>query len=97
MLATHVLADSHSQRRFLIVEGVVSENRIQVLADGPICGVEMRYELQPSADLSRRISINIDLLIPIPSLKNFLYLIQKLHLLFFPAQILRLRNSVLDL
>ena len=44
MLATPVLADSHSQRRFLIAEGVVSENRIQVLADGFICGVEMRYE-----------------------------------------------------
>ena len=85
MLVTHVLADSHSQRRFLIVEGVVSENRVQVLADGSICGVEVRYELQPSADLSRQISINIDLLIPIPSLKNFLYLTQKLHLLFFSS------------
>ncbi len=71
MLAIPVLADSHSQRRFLIVEGVVSENRIQVIADGFICGVEMRYELQPSKDLRRQISINIDLLIPYPFFENF--------------------------
>jgi glycosyltransferase involved in cell wall biosynthesis len=39
-LATHVLADSPSQRRFLINEGVVRKDRIQVLADGSICGVD---------------------------------------------------------
>lgn len=54
----------------------------------------MRSELQPSMDLSRQISINVDLLIPTPILRFFLHSVQKLHLLFLPAQIMRLRNFV---
>lgn len=54
----------------------------------------MRSELQPSMDLSRQISINVDLLICSSLLRFFLHFIQKLHLLFLPAQIMRLRNSV---
>lgn len=38
-LATHVLADSRSQRQFLVDENVVSPNKISVLANGSICGV----------------------------------------------------------
>ena len=40
--ATHLLADSASQRRFLIDERVVAENRIRVLAEGSISGVDVQ-------------------------------------------------------
>ncbi len=38
--ATHVLCDSHSQREFLIRNGIVSRGGIGVLADGSISGVD---------------------------------------------------------
>jgi glycosyltransferase involved in cell wall biosynthesis len=53
MLATHVLADSPSQRRFLISEGVVGKDRIQVLAEGSICGVDSE-RFRPDAALRKR-------------------------------------------
>jgi glycosyltransferase involved in cell wall biosynthesis len=40
--ATHVLVDSHSQRDFLIDEGVVARDRAEVIAAGSICGVDAR-------------------------------------------------------
>jgi glycosyltransferase involved in cell wall biosynthesis len=39
-LATHLLADSPSQRDFLVGESVCSANRIEVIGDGSICGVD---------------------------------------------------------
>lgn len=39
-LATHVLADSPSQREFMIAEGVAPGGKIRVLGDGSICGVD---------------------------------------------------------
>lgn len=39
--ATHVLADSPSQRDFLVAEGVVGPRRIRVLADGSVAGVDL--------------------------------------------------------
>lgn len=39
-LATHVLADSPSQREFLITNGVVTASKSAVLAAGSICGVD---------------------------------------------------------
>lgn len=38
--ATHLLADSPSQRDFLIHEKICSANRIDVIGDGSICGVD---------------------------------------------------------
>lgn len=38
---SNVLADSASQRDFLIQEGVVAENKISVLAHGSMCGVDV--------------------------------------------------------
>ncbi len=38
--ATHLLADSHSQRCFLIDHGIASAQKITVLADGSISGVD---------------------------------------------------------
>lgn len=39
-LATHLLADSPSQRDFLVAERVVGAGRITVIAQGSICGVD---------------------------------------------------------
>ena len=39
-LATHILADSPSQRDFMIAEGVAPGEKIRVLGDGSICGVD---------------------------------------------------------
>lgn len=39
-LATHVLADSPSQRDFMVAEGIVAAQKIRVLGDGSICGVD---------------------------------------------------------
>ncbi len=38
--ATHVLADSPSQRDFLVAEGVAAAHKIRVLGDGSICGAD---------------------------------------------------------
>ncbi len=39
-LATHILTDSPSQREFLIAEGVVEGEKIRVLGEASICGVD---------------------------------------------------------
>lgn len=39
-LATHVLADSPSQRDFMVTEGVAAAGKIRVLGEGSICGVD---------------------------------------------------------
>jgi glycosyltransferase involved in cell wall biosynthesis len=39
-LATHVLADSPSQRDFMVAEGVVAAEKANVLGNGSICGVD---------------------------------------------------------
>lgn len=47
-LATDLLTDSPSQRAFLISEGVVRPDKIQVLAAGSICGVDTaRFRPRP--------------------------------------------------
>jgi glycosyltransferase involved in cell wall biosynthesis len=38
--ATHLLADSHSQRDFLLAEGVTRSDKLSVLAQGSACGVD---------------------------------------------------------
>lgn len=52
-LATHVLADSESQRTFLVKEGVVAPSRIRVLGKGSICGVDLD-RFKPDADLREK-------------------------------------------
>ncbi len=59
--ATQVLADSPSQRDFLVAEGVVRPERIRVLADGSIAGVDLR-RFRPSPD--RRGAVRQSLGIP---------------------------------
>lgn len=58
--ATHVLADSESQRGFLIAEGVVPADKIKVLANGSICGVDTnRFQPSPSARSGVRAELGI--------------------------------------
>jgi glycosyltransferase involved in cell wall biosynthesis len=40
LLATHVLADSPSQRDFMVAEGIAAAGKIRVLGEGSICGVD---------------------------------------------------------
>ncbi len=47
--ATHVLADSRSQRDFLVAEGIVCARRVKVLGDGSISGVDAaRFKPDPA-------------------------------------------------
>lgn len=47
--ATHLLADSASQRSFLAAEAVVRDGQVTVLADGSVCGVDTE-RFRPDAD-----------------------------------------------
>ncbi len=53
-LATHVLADSPSQREFLIAQGIVTTPKSAVLAQGSICGVDTA-RFRPDAAARERI------------------------------------------
>ena len=53
-LATHVLADSASQREFLIAQGVVAASKSAVLARGSICGVDTA-RFRPEAAARERV------------------------------------------
>lgn len=60
VLATHVLADSTSQRQFLIDQGVVRPDRIKVLAEGSICGVDAK-RFKPAPDVRSRLRAELQL------------------------------------
>lgn len=50
LMATHLLVDSASQRRFLLDEGVISAEKSSVLAKGSISGVDIiRFKSNPVA------------------------------------------------
>ncbi len=55
--ATHLLADSHSQRDFLLSEGVTHPDKISVLAQGSVCGVDIARFI-PSPDRREAIRTN---------------------------------------
>ncbi|HXH64743.1 MAG TPA: glycosyltransferase family 4 protein, partial [Mariprofundaceae bacterium] len=58
--ATHLLADSPSQRQFLIDQGVASADRIAVLGKGSISGVDVqRFAPDPQARTDVRGSLGI--------------------------------------
>jgi glycosyltransferase involved in cell wall biosynthesis len=60
MLATSLLADSPSQMKFLIAEGVTREKDIAVLADGSICGVDaLRFKPNEKAKMKVRSQMGI--------------------------------------
>lgn len=54
MLATSLLTDSPSQKKFLVDEGIASVMNIQVLADGSICGVDT-FRFKPNAEVKKNI------------------------------------------
>lgn len=54
LLATSLLADSPSQRDFLIEQEVVRANKIAVIADGSICGVDSE-RFCPNAEASQQV------------------------------------------
>ncbi len=59
-LATHVLADSPSQREFLIAQGIVAAQESTVLAQGSICGVDtarFRPDAAARARLRRELGV----------------------------------------
>ncbi len=58
--ATRVLADSPSQRRFLIAEGVTRAERLEVLADGSISGVDVQ-RFHPDPDRRRAVREGLDI------------------------------------
>lgn len=60
-LSTHLLADSPSQRLFLIHEGVVKATKISVLMSGSICGVD---SVRFSPDAEARNQVRNSLVIP---------------------------------
>jgi lipopolysaccharide/colanic/teichoic acid biosynthesis glycosyltransferase len=62
MLATETLADSASQREFLIAEGVTAPERISVLASGSVSGVDTaRFKPDRSVRAALRRQLNIPL------------------------------------
>lgn len=54
LCATHILVDSRSQRDFLIEQGIVSNKKSSVLADGSICGVDTD-KFSPNVEARKRI------------------------------------------
>ena len=60
LLATNVLADSPSQRVFLVGKKIVSPDRIDVLCDGSICGVDAA-RFRPNAFARKRIRDSLDI------------------------------------
>ncbi|MFM0335514.1 glycosyltransferase family 4 protein [Paraburkholderia fungorum] len=59
--ASRLLADSASQMEFLIEQGIVSRRRIEVLADGSICGVDVRkFSRNDEARLKVRAELGIN-------------------------------------
>ena len=59
--ATHVLADSASQRQFLVEQGLVAAARCEVLASGSISGVDgTRFRPDPAARTAVRAELGVD-------------------------------------
>ena len=60
-LATHLLADSSSQMKFLINEKIVCENKIEVLANGSISGVNLtKFTFDHAIRSNTRLDLNFD-------------------------------------
>jgi glycosyltransferase involved in cell wall biosynthesis len=61
-LATDLLTDSNSQREFLIGQQITRPEKIQVLADGSICGVDTeRFKISPVLRLEVRHQLGLPL------------------------------------
>ena len=60
LCATHVLADSISQRQFLIDENIVNENKIRVLNYGSVSGVDMQ-KFSPDPDMRKNVRMQLNI------------------------------------
>jgi glycosyltransferase involved in cell wall biosynthesis len=58
MCATALLTDSFSQRQFLIDERVVKENKITVLGNGSVCGVDIE-RFRPNLDVRQETRVRL--------------------------------------
>jgi glycosyltransferase involved in cell wall biosynthesis len=59
-LSTHLLVDSHSQREFLALEGVARRDKMRVLAEGSICGVDGdRFRPDIAARMENRAALDL--------------------------------------
>ena len=59
-LATSLLADSPSQKQFLVDEGIANARDIQVLADGSVCGVD-DLKFKPNAEAKKEIRAQLSI------------------------------------
>ena len=57
-LATHVLTECNSQKKFLEDEKIIKKGRLKVLANGSICGVDTN-QFKPNLDLKKEIRKNL--------------------------------------
>ena len=58
--ATHLLADSLAQRKFLIQEGIVCPTQVTVLGEGSVCGVDtVRFQPNRVSDTKTRAGLGI--------------------------------------
>ena len=60
LLATSLLADSPSQKQFLVAEGIVRAHDIQVLGDGSICGVDT-LRFKPNEEAKKKIRAQLEI------------------------------------
>lgn len=73
--ARRVLADSRSQARFMVAEGVVREGGVQVLGHGSICGVD-GHRFRPDAALRAQVRAALG----IPEQAQVIVYLGRLHL-----------------
>ncbi len=59
-MATSLLADSPSQKQFLVTESVVKAKDIQVLGDGSICGVDI-FKFKPDNEVKKIVRFQLDI------------------------------------
>ena len=58
LMATHLLTDSKSQKKFLEDERIIKKGRLKVLANGSICGVDTN-QFKPDSLLKEKIRENL--------------------------------------
>ncbi|MBT8585661.1 glycosyltransferase family 4 protein [Polynucleobacter paneuropaeus] len=60
LLATSLLADSPSQKQFLVSEGIANAQDINVLGDGSICGVDT-LRFKPNQEAKKKVRTQLEI------------------------------------